>query len=148
MVNSKIKIIFYKGIRGTLLDKLISIWTFGKYSHLELYDEATQTSYSASSRDKGVRSKKIKLDPAKWDIFDIDIDEEFLNTFYEKTKDMKYDWLGIFFYHFFPFQMQDDNKWYCSEWVSEVLQFSGYAMKTNLTPSGIYRNLKTSKVIS
>ena len=140
------KIIFYKGWKGTIIDKSICLWTLGKYSHLVIVGSDGYC-YSSSSREKGVRKKLININSEKWDIFDIDIDEEFLIKFFEETKNSKYDWIGIFFYHFFPFKLQDNNKWYCSEWISEVLQHSGYSMKTNLTPSGVYRNLKKLGVI-
>ncbi len=149
-INNKkfqiMKIIFYKGFEGTITDKAICLWTLGKYSHLEIVGDDGYC-YSSSSRDKGVRKKLINYNNSKWDIFDIDIDEEYLKKFFEETKNCKYDWIGIFFYHFFPFRIEDNKKYYCSEWVSEVLQHSGHPMKTNLTPSGVFRNLKNLKLI-
>jgi hypothetical protein len=136
------KIIFYKGWEGTITDKAICLWTLGRYSHLEIVGSDGYC-YSASSRDGGVRRKKINYENSdKWDIFDLQINEDFLSKFFEETKHCKYDWVGIFLYHFLPFRIEDNKKWYCSEWISEILQHSGYPMKTNLTPSGVFRNLK------
>jgi hypothetical protein len=140
------KIAFYKGSKGTIVDKLICLWTLGIYSHVELVDD-NDISYSSSSRDKGVRLKAIKFDVNKWDIYNIKLDVNVLREFELETRGKKYDWIGIFFYHLLPFKMQNNDKWYCSEWVSRVLQLYGYKTELNVTPSRLYKDLKKLNII-
>ncbi len=147
MKKNKTKIIFYKGLRSNIIDKCISIWTLSKYSHLEIIGKDGYC-YSSSSKDKGVRKKQIDyLNTDKWDIYEIEIDLNTIESLFNQTKDSKYDWLGIFFYHLFPFKLEDKKKWYCSEWISELLVRNNYITPINLTPGGVYRFLKKTNKI-
>lgn len=138
---------FYKGFKGNISDKAICVWTFGKYSHCELLDNKGY-SISASSRDDGVRKKKIPIDLDKWDYFVINLKHpakfKWLETFYQLTKDSKYDWYGIFLSQILPFGIEDPNKYYCSEWILYFLKHILY-LPINIdqaSPSRLYRVLK------
>jgi hypothetical protein len=140
------KIAFYKGFSGNIFDKLISIWTLHKYSHVEIVD-SNNVSYSSSPRDGGVRKKNIDYNNDKWDLYDIHISNNSIENIMTITNGRKYDWIGIFLYHFLPFKIQDKDRWYCSEWVATVLNDSGYSIKTNLTPGNLFKQLKSKKII-
>lgn len=48
-------------------------------------------------RDGGVRCKEINVKDGKWDLIQLDnINEEQVKVYFEKTKDAKYDWRGVF----------------------------------------------------
>jgi hypothetical protein len=121
-----IKLAFYKAQQGNLTDKLISWWTNGLYSHVEIVtgsDTNNLLMWTSSAMNGGVRQKKHKYDPTKWEYIDIDLNLNILLQIYNKTKDCKYDYLGILG---FVLPLQDrENKWFCSEWVSNVLKCSG-----------------------
>lgn len=155
MSGNTYKIIFYKAWNGTIIDKAISLWTFGRYSHVEVVEfgpGSHHTSYSASSRDGGVRSKiGIDYNNGNWDVYDIDIKDYKLKELFDYTNGKKYDWIGIFFYHFLPFKLQANDKWYCSEWIAKLLVDSGYNEfynDINLTPSGLHKKLIEYNIIS
>ena len=125
------KIVFFKAKNGTWIDKFIAIWTgFGPYSHCFILDEDIE--YSASGFEKGVYRKKF-INPIEFCDF-IDLEEinqklttttnpnyDFLYKFYNLTKDIKYDWVGIFLKFFFN-KHNFNDKYYCSEWCGNVLQ--------------------------
>lgn len=120
------KIAFYKA-SGTLFDKLIRFWTSGPYSHCELVF-SNGTWFSSSPRDGGCRWKIIGEDYSKWDFIDIDITEDQENTlkaFCQREDGKGYDWLWIFLTQFLPLNLQDRNKWGCSELVTAALQVIG-----------------------
>jgi hypothetical protein len=101
--------------------------------------------YSASGIDGGVRKKLHKYNPNKWEYIDIDLNLNILNEIYNKTKDCKYDYKGILG---FILPLQDrENKWFCSEWVSNVLKCSGdkrlYLKEpSKLSPNKLYKITK------
>jgi hypothetical protein len=143
-----IKLAFYKAHQGNLIDKIIGWWTNGEYSHTEIIvgnnlDDLIM--YSASGIDGGVRKKPHKYNPNKWEYIDIDLNLNILNEIYNKTKDCKYDYLGILG---FILPLQDrQNKWFCSEWVSNVLKCSGdkrlYLKEpSKLSPNKLYKIIK------
>ena len=63
--NRTIKIAFYRAKHGTWIDALVALFTWGKFSHVEIIFE-DGLSISASPRDGGVRSKFIIFDADKW----------------------------------------------------------------------------------
>jgi hypothetical protein len=142
-----IKLAFYKAHQGNLTDKIISWWTKDKYSHTEIvvgnnFDDLIM--YSASGIDGGVRKKSHRYDTNKWEYIDIDLNLNILNEIYEKTNKQKYDWFGIIG---FILPLQDrQNKWFCSEWVSNVLKCNGDKRFYTLEPSRISPN-KLYKII-
>lgn len=120
------KIAFYKASKGTWIDKVIAIWTFGRYSHCELIDDGG-VAYSISGTQGGVYKRKFyDGTESDWDIVELppiitcSNPDDLLYKFYEKTKTSKYDWFGMFFR--FLIQINLPNKrYYCTEWCAEVL---------------------------
>ena len=117
------KIAFYTG-RGKILDRVIRKWTKSKYSHVELI--INNISYSASSRDGGVRKKTINYEAENWrifdlkNIFDINLALKFLN----QNLGQKYDHKGIFLSQVINLDKHNKNKYFCSELIIEVLKKS------------------------
>jgi hypothetical protein len=137
-----IKLAFYKAHQGGLDDKLISWWTKGKFSHTEIVSNGYM--YSSSGMDGGVRKKPHKYDTKKWEYVDIELDLGILNEIFEKTENQKYDFKGILG---FIIPLQDrSNKWFCSEWCSNVIKCNGDKRFYTLEPSRISPN-KLYKII-
>ena len=117
------KIAFYTG-RGKILDRIIRKWTKSKYSHVELI--INNISYSASSRDGGVRKKFINYEAENWlifdlkNIFDINLALKFLN----QNLGQKYDLRCIIFSQIFNLDKHNKDKYFCSELIIEVLKKS------------------------
>ncbi len=108
-----------------LLDKIASksvqIWTNSEYYHVEFF--YNNIWYGISP--KGVEKYPLRPLSDKYDYITFDIEvsskqqglvEKFLNI------DFIYDWKGIIFSQFFPIGLNDNEKWFCSEYVTKILQ--------------------------
>ena len=137
------KLAFYKA-KGDWKDKLIRLWTKGPYSHVEIIDEDGYM-YSSSPRDKGVRKKAHEFNPDKWDYVEVEINPGLLKNFFEETKGEHYDLAGILG---FVIPVKDrTNRWFCSEWCSNVLKISGHKAMwkqepSKISPNRLYKLLK------
>jgi len=124
----KCKLAFYKvsGKGAEFEDKVINWWT-GKegFSHVEIVVEENGKlfMYSSSGRDGGVRRKPHTFDMNTWKYVEVEIDRDKFYQFFKITENCKYDFMGILGF-VFPFQDRED-KWFCSEWCSNVLKISG-----------------------
>jgi len=137
------QIAFYKAIEGNLLDMIIGLCSFSKYSHVE-FVFSDGICGSSSKRDNGVRLKKIDLKSGHWDVFDlkIDISEESLRNWFEQNSGSKYDVFGgicsIFRINF----NIDYHIWFCSE-ILGIFTLG----QNNLNPGALYKQLLKNKLI-
>ena len=128
----KAKVAFYRADNPDAKwdDKLIAWWTDSKYSHCELVIDDVW--YSSSPRDGKVRAKQIIPKKYHWDSVDVEIDkEQFLKFFYE-NKGKRYDFLNILCTQILPCNLQNPNKWICSEFVGTAIfgkEFKGSPQK-------------------
>lgn len=129
-------IIFYKASAGDWKDKLVSAWTFGPYSHCELYFPETNLCYSCSPRENCVRYKEIDIHSGHWDILEVPINVD--KTSCDNLLGKKYDWEGLIFTQIFPFKIQNPNEWFCSELCA--FEF-GISKPYRFNPNGLYRKL-------
>lgn len=136
----KAELAFYKSSKGGVIDWLISMWTWSKYSHVELIVNGEW--YSSSQRDLKVRKRVINRSSDHWDFIEVYVDSDTVNKLYQRTKGASYDWEGIFLSQFFPLNKQDNKKWFCSEWVAEAL---GLVNSNDYSPGDLFRKYKDSK---
>jgi hypothetical protein len=118
------KVALYKGKRGGFagaFDASVRWWTRGAYSHVELIF-SNGMSASASARDGGVRFKDIEYHPDRWDIIEIEADEEYARAFFEKRVGLGYDYFGLFGFVWRP-HSGSALLWFCSEIVMGALKF-------------------------
>ena len=76
------KVALYKGKRGGfagVFDAAVRWWTRGAYSHVELVFSDGMAA-SSSTRDGGVRFKRIDFKPEHWDFIELKVDEEQLRA--------------------------------------------------------------------
>ena len=76
------KVALYKGKRGGFagaFDAAVRWWTRGAYSHVELVFSDGMAA-SSSTRDGGVRFKRIDFKPDQWDFVELKVDEEQLRA--------------------------------------------------------------------
>lgn len=143
------KILFYKAwVAGDFKDKVISIWTFGPYSHVELmFSDDVCFSASWRGNEAGVRFKKIHVIPERWDIIEIPTtiaqEAKIRGWCEDRAKEnAKYDWWGIVQF-VLPFVQQKDEDWYCSEISIAALNYGGVLNWTTfMSPNFFYRELK------
>lgn len=115
----------YKGPAKKPLAKIfhyvVCVWTLSRYSHCELVIDGW--AYSSSSRDGGVRKKKIDFNSGHWDLVPLPyLDAEYVLNFYEKTRNHKYDYLGLFGF-VLPFIPHSTGRWFCSEWCGKAQKY-------------------------
>lgn len=135
------KLAFYKAEFGDWSDKLISWYTNGPFSHVEMYFSNGEC-FSSSPRDGGTRWKVISdiEISGKWLFIDIpNIDETALRYLCNKQLGKKYDWLCIFLCDIIPFDIQDPKKWVCSEICAKLVLNLHHAFK--YSPNSLFRRL-------
>lgn len=113
-----LSVIFYKAIHGNKLDKFISLYSGGQYSHCEI-KFSDDICFSSSARDGGTRFKKINLSSGHWDEVPIEyshnsLSEQDIREWCESHVGLPYNFLGLVGISL-PFFKRDINKWYCSE---------------------------------
>lgn len=126
------KLAFYKGTlkenpKADMVDRAVTFWTDSKYSHCEIVFSGN-TFFSASGRDKAVRFKTFRENPARWDYVDLDnfvhmhdMTEEKILARARAYDGDKYDYIGIFFTFIVPLGLQASNRWWCSEILGHIL---------------------------
>lgn len=124
----------YKGPADGLLHQVghlaVCIRTASRYSHCELvFGPADSlgfaTCWSSSSRDGGVRPKRIDLTSGRWDIFALPgrdaFDEEYALNWFHEHRGAEYDWLGNAGF-VLPWRTEQRSKFFCSEACAAALR--------------------------
>jgi hypothetical protein len=115
------KVAFYKSKRH-LFNRLVSWWTKGDYSHVELVLDGSVCA-SSSHSDGGVRYKRIELSNCNWDVFEIaGFDEQYARAYINSKMGKGYDYLGLFGFVFDAVR-DNKNREFCSELVMGALGF-------------------------
>jgi len=143
------KISFYKAwVAGDFKDKVVSLWTMGPFSHCELiFSDGVCFSSSWREDGVGVRYKKIKFLPNRWDVIEVpttETQEAIIRCWCDKRVEerARYDWWGIVQF-VIPFIKQRDEDWYCSEICIAALKEGGVVNYSNFnSPNNLYRLLK------
>lgn len=125
-----ITLAFYKG-RGTSWQQRVQDWvirvaTGGQYSHVELIEgsadfNSVQLCLSSSGRDGGVREKRMKLDPAKWDLVEMRVDAVRPAAFIRDRIGRRYDYPALIFSQLLALGRHEPNRWFCSEIIAASL---------------------------
>jgi len=134
------KVAFYKS-KKHLFNRLVSWWTNGPYSHVELVLETLVHGYecaSASGMDGGVRLKLMDLPAESWDIIEFPASTLAAREWFRQHERQEYDVLGLFGF-VFRRGTQDKDKWFCSEAVAAAL---GYNDPWRYDPNTLYITLK------
>lgn len=135
---------FYRAEYGGLLSKLIAWASGGAYSHVEF---VFPNNLSISSRESGgVQIKQIFYDPQQWDFCRVPCDTHRLWRFCYEKVGLKYDWAGVIGYLPRFKDLQDQNKWYCSELMVRALQHVGVLQGENAlahSPNSLHSLLTT-----
>lgn len=137
---------FLKARHGGWRSKLISLLSFGKYSHVEIYFTTANYRFSAEKgtgtfRKRGLYDAK---EVHKYDYLHYEMNtqtELALFEYLNRRVGKRYDWRGLLGI-FFPFLKHDYDKYFCTEYILEAMQKTiGWPGKTLLTPSQMYNQL-------
>ena len=152
--KEKLYICFHKP--KSIVGFLISAWTLGKYSHCEfIYNNQVFL-----SNPGGVRTKKFNYQK-NFEIFEMDssVRTEDIIEFYNTAQGKGYDYLGILGQFFYANKVQDDDRYFCSEFclnsIDYALQFTltykGKSLKDRVgyqfNPSKLFKYLKNMELI-
>lgn len=133
------KIAFYKG-SYKWYSKIVKKFTRSNFSHCEFYYNGQLIGISGDISN--VRKKSQILNKDKWELYEISVHPTTVESFYNKTKGCKYDWLGIVLGLFFNFRIGSKTRYTCSEWVAECLdsELDCFYPKNyiTITPQDIY----------
>ncbi len=161
--KTKMVLSFYKGFKSNdILDWIINIVTFGKYSHCELIDTSDMSCYSASIRDNGVRKKYIDFynNPEHWDFYKIELEAKDkqirLEYFYNITFDEPYSIFELIFAFILNISNVELKGTYCSKWISEALMFienpflifKDKILPKHVTPNRLFKILNKSNKLT
>jgi len=145
------KIAFYKAFqkKATMLDNLIAVFTFGRYSHVELYFSNGE-SFSISPREGESRFKVIDYTPEAWDILDLKLTEDEEKKLYAIAKNeylgFKYDYIGAVF-SASPVCIQKDERLFCSEVATNIIRRNRryYFLRDGCrySPNELYKKIKS-----
>lgn len=134
------KLAFYKG-REDLYDRLISWWTRGPYSHVELVINENYC-MSSSPKDGGIRFKHIDLRPDHWDLVELEgYDPAYAYNWFKEHEGRKYDILGILGFVFGPLR-QDKKRFFCTEAIGHALKMKE---PWRLDPNAMYAVVTSEK---
>lgn len=136
------KIAFYIAKHGTILDKFIAFITNSKYSHCELVF-SDGVFGSASSRDNGVRLKKISLN-YHWELFDLNVgktEEDYMRYWFSINCGQKYDWPGSIM-SVFGINWSTHDRKFCSYVCGALL-----GTDSIVTPEKLHKNLIRENII-
>jgi hypothetical protein len=118
-----VKVAFYKG-RKRLFNRLVSWYLKGPYSHCELVTRTdllgVSDCLSSSFMDGGVRLKRMRLDPANWDLVEVECDPRRAHYWLDLHEEEGYDVLWLLG---FTWRRKTGyrTKWGCSEAVAEMM---------------------------
>ena len=134
------KLAFYKG-REDLYDRLISWWTRGPYSHVELVINDNYC-MSSSPKDGGIRFKHIDLRPDHWDLVELEgYDPAYAYNWFKEHEGRKYDILGILGFVFGSLR-QDKKRFFCTEAIGHALKMKE---PWRLDPNAMYAVVTSEK---
>lgn len=142
---------FYRVNRenSRIADKVIAWWTSDfrekfnggwklGYSHTEIvFSDGVMI--SSSPRETEVRAKVHTLNPEAWDYIDVSgLDESTARVFAETQLGKSYDWFGVA--GFVVALRDNEQRWFCSELSSRILQIAGCVKLGEFNPGRISPN--------
>ena len=140
-----------------LIGHLIALWTLGKYSHAEF----VYNNQVFLSNPGGVRTRKFEYQK-NMEIYELDnsIEAKDVIEFFKTAQGKGYDYLGILGQFFYANKVQNDDKYFCSEFclnaIDYALQFTlTYKCKSlkdrigyQFSPVKLYKYLKDMELIN
>lgn len=131
-----IQIAFRHGFFHSILDSIVCIFTFSKFSHAEIIIDGA---WYSSTMKEGVRGTDRATRKGKWTVYYLIINElEYLSLnkhIEESFKYTEYDWLNIMFWLLTKRLIKNDS-FYCFEFVYLLLSITRILSVKTLKPTG------------
>lgn len=123
-------------------DQLVKFWTSSDYYHVAIVIDGVW--YSAH-QSHGTFTAVTRYAPFDWDFLEIPVEESNkfrMVRFAVNELGCGYDWWGLIFSQIFFLRREDPNRWFCSEFVLEILKH-GYVGEGAelLSPGGLFVHL-------
>ena len=137
--------IAFKIKSSSFFEKVVSYFTHSSIVHCEIVTDKKPSMFLGYSSIpfNGVCGRWTAYKQDEWEFIQIDNSKlKKLKDFFAKTNGKKYDYagcLGIFLKN----DINDADKYFCSEWVASVL---GIENPQKITPSKLYYKLKAKEV--
>ena len=140
------------GPSASYVDKLISVFTAGKFSHTELVF-SDGVSFGISGRSGGARFKNIDLIKEKWNLMELNISKEEelkirRKANYLEYRNIQYDYMGAFTCGVLPFCIQKNKKLFCSEATTDLIRntdvYSFLRKGCKYSPMKLYRSIQSN----
>ena len=131
------------GFVGKTIEKLIKWWTRSPYFHIEMIIKGKWI--STNPTDGAVYIRELQDLKTNYDYIDIEIDGKKVKkamVFLESQVGKKYDYLGLFFSTVIKFNLDNKQKWFCSELIAETLKIFDQPLRedsNNYTPGDLAR---------
>ena len=114
-----VQLALYKG-KGRIGNAAIRWWTGSAYSHCELVVDGW--CYSSSVMDKGVRRKRIDLNPDKWDVIELPWASGLdVQHYFSATDHYRYGWPSLITSQLFNLNRPVKGAQFCSEWCAAAV---------------------------
>lgn len=145
-MENKTIIAFYRGWslhpKYLLLDCLIRLFTWCRYSHVELVVGPAQEAnksicWSASARRGGVAVDVKNINLAAWDIVEVQTSTADSVERFKTIESAKYDYLGAILSPFYLVKRSKSRRWYCSE----AIFFALTGRRRRLTIKELHKHL-------
>lgn len=125
--------------KDNVISKSIKFWTKSKYFHVAIQIHGL---WYTSLPTKGT-FKSSEIEEVNFDIIDIQhskLETEQYNImmeYIEAQLGLPYDWKGIILSQVLRFGVNNDDKWFCSEFVSKILQLMYIKEVFDVTPNKV-----------
>jgi len=100
--------------------RAIQWWTGSYYSHCEIVVDGW--CYSSSVMDKGVRRKRIDLNPEKWDLIEMPwASADDVQHYFAQTDHYRYGWPSLITSQLLNLNRPVKGAEFCSEWCANAV---------------------------
>jgi len=140
VVKFSISLAFLKRDKSSsFMGKVIAWWTKSKYYHTEFI---INNRWVSSMPKQGIVIRELKPLKDKYDYktFTFQLEYEHYTRFIkwiENQEGKKYDFVGIVFSQILPFNIDSNNRWFCSELCTKALQLVGSREVYEYKPSTV-----------
>lgn len=131
----------YNKKKSSFVGNLISIFTNSMFYHVELIVDNKWI--SSNSDSGGITIAPLRALNFNWEYKKLNkiclTEEQYINLmkFIGDQEGKGYDWTGIIFAQILPFKQHCENKWFCSEIVTKLLQLCLVPEVNHLDPADV-----------
>jgi len=128
-----------------LKQKIIQKWTRSPYYHVEIIIDGE---WIEADNSKGLVRHKLRPLSDAYHYVEVPVNkcahtQNLVDSFIDSQMGSKYDWVGIFLSQVIKLGVDKKDKWFCSEFVSKILQIYNvepfiYVKPENMSPKDVF----------